>query len=277
MKSIRKLLHISLTAILGLILASSVASADSAYGTWTLIGQPSSTETFWGQNSVVSNSVHAIAITNQYSYRKIGATWQLYGVPAGTMGVRTRLKKDGYVVGEYSSWNLNTDSSYNVSKSISKDGVAGSIYTTVGQGFAYNAYDGTWFVEDIYESRAVSFPPSREAMIDEDSSEMPACGFLSNGESFGYLGMVGAKGGIPDWIGAYATNGERGYVKAEDHQVPMPKDPADAVANFGTLRVKSIPVYESPCGETVVGYYDMYYGGTQDVLDLSNGRLVCNE
>lgn len=277
MKANKWLGRLLLVVVVAFAVYPQAARADSAYGDWTLVSQPSSSETYWGQNSVVSTSAEAIAITNVYSYRLIGATWQLYSVPAGSMAAKTILMRNQSILVDYTSWLTNSGSTYRQPAQLIKNGISGSIYYSSGYGAAYNSVTGSWDWARIADSRAVNFPSTRAATSAEAASKAPACGFLANGESFGYLGMVGAKDGVPDWIGAYATNGERGYVKAEDHQVPMPKDPADAVANFGTLRVKSIPVYESPCSETVVGYYDMYYGGTQDVLDLSNGRLVCSE
>lgn len=84
---------------------------------------------------------------------------------------------------------------------------------------------------------------------------------LDNGETYGSVLSEDYLGYLPDWISAVATNDVNGYIKQDDFWVPEAQNPADAVENFSVQRVRSIPVYEAPGSDVVVGMYDMYYGG----------------
>lgn len=83
-----------------------------------------------------------------------------------------------------------------------------------------------------------------------------------DGETYGSGLDAEQCGYAPDWMLAQGTNGSEGYIKTADCWTPEAKNPEDARENYSERRVKSIPVYEEPSElSTIVGFYDMYYGG----------------
>lgn len=110
----------------------------------------------------------------------------------------------------------------------------------------------------------MTFSSSRLAVQSDSANDELAQPYEVNeaGETYGSALAAEYNGAEPDWVLAKATNGEEGYVRSADLQMPEPKNPEDAVENFSVQRVKSIPVYAEPSGSgEVVGQFDMYYGG----------------
>ena len=75
-------------------------------------------------------------------------------------------------------------------------------------------------------------------------------------------------GEAPDWISAIASNGEEGFIDADDNWAPEATSPADAIANFSEQRTRKIPVYAEPGGDEIVGYFDIRYGGFGNEVEV---------
>ena len=146
----------------------------------------------------------------------------------------------------------------------------GVTYLATGGGDVYNWQSGSRMV-GTYNYSVLTYHTSygqsnivdnAMSCIDMRMGSVQAYNRTDTGETYGSI-LYERQLGLPDWISACATNGEHGYIDADDYWVPTPQNPADAVANFSGSHVRTIPVYDEPGGSKVVGWFDMRYGGSE--------------
>lgn len=206
--------------------------------------------TYTGHAATVSNGSKITGRVEASASKSVGA---------GYIKTLVKLYKGTQQIGETSGYNGATTnlgySTYTI------QGQSGSDYRTTGSFGGYNSVTG------YYSTRSVAYSPNvrcyasivdRPVVLDSD---LLGYRVTADGETYGSALGEESVGYLPDWISAQASNGESGYIKLEDYWVPEAENPADAVENYAIERVRSIPVYEAPESDVVVGFYDMYYGG----------------
>ena len=268
MHTFRRMVNSLLLGILSLVLFVSPARAD--YAAWSYVAQIDGVYCVgrlgigqFGTGEKALSEIHSGYLTNN--------TWTSVNLPAGWLYTYLQMyASSGEVLGFGSAYNVNEDDSVYVLGHVS--GINGIAYVATGGGNIYNWHSGSR-ISGTYASAAHTFHASRGSSssiidnalscADEYAARTQRYPQTADGETYGSI-LYERQLGRPDWISACATNGEHGYIDADDYWVPTALNPADAVANFSVQRVRTIPVYDEPGGTTVVGYFDMYYGGGSD-------------
>ena len=80
------------------------------------------------------------------------------------------------------------------------------------------------------------------------------------GLSYGPITGLATYGFLPDLIMADGKNGAVGYVYKNDFMPPAPVNPEDALSNYATQQVNTVPVYDVD-GITEIDVFEVRYGG----------------
>lgn len=266
MKTIRRIAACALAVLLQLVFAASPAHAG--YASWSYVAQIDDVYCY-GRLGMASYGSSLGATSEIYAGYWSNNTWTPAYLPAGWLYTWLQV----FAGSGDLRW---ADSEYNTTLSDratcprylggAMDGV---IYFATGGGNIYNWHSGSrisgnyaYAVHTHTSSRgSTSIIDNALSCADDYWASVQSYPQTASGETYGSL-LYERQLGRPDWISARAANGERGYINANDYWVPTALNPADAVANFSGSHVRTIPVYDEPGGTTVVGYFDMHYGGS---------------
>ena len=247
--------------------------AYAAVSDWTIVAQIDGLSIV-GRTAAWQNGSYMCGASATCSGYMSNGVWQPYDLPAGYLQAYVYLVSGNGEVKGFSTLTSGS-STAGVVPILYTEGTSGMAYLVTGGGSVYNWHSGSCFTSDygysvaVYQSRSLgdsSFSLAVNALNGADifMAGTHAYSLTSSGETYGSI-LYEKELGLPDWIDACATNGEHGYIDADDFWVPTPQNPADAVANFSGSFVRTIPVYDEPGGTTVVGWFDMHYGGSEAV------------
>lgn len=246
-------LRLGIAALLAAVLvAPSVALAGTTYSatkTITVNGV-----NYTGQTSTSVNGATVVGKSQATASQVVGA---------GYIYTLVNLREGGSSKGTAAGYtSIASSLGYSTYQAAGRSGYA---YSTKGAFSGFNPISGTYTQAAQYQTpNAMCYSgPMAVVLAGEQGIDLESVAYetLDNGETYGSVLSEDYLGYLPDWISAVATNDVNGYIKQDDFWVPEAQNPADAVENFSVQRVRSIPVYEAPGSDVVVGMYDMYYGG----------------
>ena len=214
-------------------------------------------------------------VSETYSVYWENGAWHYYALPAQYLYASASIVDGaGTLYGSASGVNTTSSPSFTAIVMVDSSIIAdGAVFLVTGYGAVYNWHSGSYVlgtynysvgIYDYYHhsnDSLTSLISNALRGTDVFMSGVHAYSITKSGETYGSI-LYERELGKPDWIIARATNGECGYIDVDDYWVPMPLRPADTSADYSVERVRTIPVYDEPGGTTVVGYFDMHYGGS---------------
>ena len=271
-------LFVIVAAVL-VLLAGNASASTVSFGDWNYLGYrtyPSYAE-FYARTSILFDDHHmVIGSSNVHSgiYDWSTGTWSpVIQNQAGMMRASVQLYQNLSVV-EVTWWRDNVKNSSLVTVSADAPGYHGDYYWADGGGryfYQGNYYPMTTDDFNLTASPILLYPSGSSYAANSYQSAaayLRACGLTEfkygitdNGETYGSAILRHVFGRYPDWIMAIASNGEEGYIDANDYWVPEATCPADSIANYSVERTRYIPVYSEPGGNEIVGYLGLRYGG----------------
>lgn len=282
MNNLRKYIVVVLTAICAAFPFFSCPASASTYSfsNWKYLGHItySANADIYGRTCILfddNNLVHAYANVHSTLYDSGMGSWVGVVQIPGIIRAWSCLY-DGIDAVTDVGWIPNSANASFVSADSATVGQPGHYYLAEGWGQYYylgDYYPNTYAGCQLITSPQLLYPIRSLGAMDAENYRstadyLRACGVTefkygvtSSGETYGSDLLKYILGVRPDWISAVATNGETGYIDADDYWVPEATCPADFMTYFAEERTKSIPVYAEPDGGEIVGYYEMHYGG----------------
>lgn len=270
----------TLALVMICIMLSNTTASATSFGDWKQLGSYSSPYAeIWGRVGVKLSDHHqAEAWTSVFAAYQDSSGW--HGVPQQTGNLRAWAQiYENYSLMEAVGWNTNNKDSYLVWAMADTPVSLGNYYYAKGWGqyFYYGNYYPTAEVDyrlpstPVVHYNGTAFSPQNGLTSQSTAAYLRACGvteftygLTSGGETYGTALLEDVLGVAPDWIYAKASNGEYGYIDADDYWVPMPTCPAEVTTLYSERQERRIPVYAEPGGGEIVGYFGLAYGGFCD-------------
>ncbi len=177
-------------------------------------------------------------------------------VPIGYLGGQARLYSSSGVLKKSSEWEYNEYSQYAT--------VVPRFNYSTSSGYYYSKGQARFYTGDGYATYACTATPNYAPTRSIDSFSSMTIQRNENGEIYGseiFLDEIGVQ---PDLILAEGTNGEIGYVRAEDLNDSDVLTPAQAMSKMVNKEADIIPLYNSD-GTTVIGSFMLE--PTEDIVE----------
>lgn len=167
-------------------------------------------------------------------------------VPIGYLGGQARLYSSSGVLKKSSEWEYNEYSKYAM--------VLPLFSYSASSGYYYSKGQARFYTGDGYVTYACTATPNYAPTKSINSFSSMTIQRNENGEIYGseiFLNEIGVQ---PDLILAEGSNGEIGYVRAEDINDSSVTTPQEAMLKMGNGTTSAIPLYSSD-GITVIGSF----------------------